>query len=355
MCERGLYVELGAFKHNVYLDFVEVADDAAGHFAQLNHHLNGQGVESINEALKEYAIAPLLQHFDRLLSSAAFQEFSDQRLAAGQGELDTAFEEKLGTYYVAAIETAAGYVPAPIDVKPISASFNARLGAILRVTSVPKRFRLTGEKKYANAMRYLLGNLEDKAEIIRVIYGWLVLHQTGRLSDRPNKEEQAISLCSDWLLFKRVNRLLSEPETQLLRILIRWQNWHTRRNLPAPTAYRVLLALLADTEVQQFVGINRYDNVLWFNKERFETLLWGLFFVAVVHHTAEPRMPKKAAAQAIFDIYQLCASWLKAKDKSDYQVERLLKNLQGKASPAAKEKNKTQRKSRKNSVREQSK
>ncbi|MGC9333583.1 MAG: 4-alpha-glucanotransferase, partial [Anaerolineae bacterium] len=42
--EEGLYVELGAFKYVVYLDFREVEDDAEGRYAQLAAALAGRGV-----------------------------------------------------------------------------------------------------------------------------------------------------------------------------------------------------------------------------------------------------------------------------------------------------------------------
>ncbi len=51
LCDQGLYVELGAFKYVVYLDFREVADDAERHYAQLAANLAGRGVPSIAEAL----------------------------------------------------------------------------------------------------------------------------------------------------------------------------------------------------------------------------------------------------------------------------------------------------------------
>jgi 4-alpha-glucanotransferase len=52
LCDQGLYVELGAFKYVVYLDFREVADDVERHYAQLAAKLAGRGVPSIAEALR---------------------------------------------------------------------------------------------------------------------------------------------------------------------------------------------------------------------------------------------------------------------------------------------------------------
>jgi 4-alpha-glucanotransferase len=52
-CDKGLYVELGAFKYLVYLDFREVEDGPEQHYRRLAAHLGGRGVPSIEEALRE--------------------------------------------------------------------------------------------------------------------------------------------------------------------------------------------------------------------------------------------------------------------------------------------------------------
>ena len=52
MSDRGLYVELGAYKLHVFLDFREVQDNDLHHYAHLAAFLNERGVPSINEALQ---------------------------------------------------------------------------------------------------------------------------------------------------------------------------------------------------------------------------------------------------------------------------------------------------------------
>jgi hypothetical protein len=51
--EKGLMAELGAFKYHVFLNFRQVQDNVWHHYAQLNSYLNGRGVPSIDDALKE--------------------------------------------------------------------------------------------------------------------------------------------------------------------------------------------------------------------------------------------------------------------------------------------------------------
>jgi hypothetical protein len=51
--EKGLYVELAAYKKNVFLDFREVVDDENGRYAQLCGMLEGKGVPDIDEMMRK--------------------------------------------------------------------------------------------------------------------------------------------------------------------------------------------------------------------------------------------------------------------------------------------------------------
>ena len=57
--ERGLYVELDAYKYHVFLDFREVCDNEWHHYGHLHAYLNGRGVPSIDEAMREIFLRPM--------------------------------------------------------------------------------------------------------------------------------------------------------------------------------------------------------------------------------------------------------------------------------------------------------
>ena len=68
LCERGLYVELGAYGRHVWIDLREVHDND-GSYARLHHELNGRGVGSIEIALRESALVGVHAPFEELLSA----------------------------------------------------------------------------------------------------------------------------------------------------------------------------------------------------------------------------------------------------------------------------------------------
>ena len=43
-------------------------------------------------------------------------------------------------------------------------------------------------------------------------------------------------------------------------------------------AYQILSSILSDSDALNYLGVNRYQDVLWFNKEAFEDLMWWLIY-----------------------------------------------------------------------------
>ena len=110
----------------------------------------------------------------------------------------------------------------------------------------------------------------------------------------------------------------------LIKLLTSNQRWFEFK-APQPAArlaFAVLSRLLRDSEVQQFVGVNRYQGVLWFNQEAYEQLCCWLTLPAVVDSIVN-LTDEKAAAQ-IEERLAVVHKLLAASEESAYQVEKLL-------------------------------
>ncbi len=67
--DKGLYFELDAYAYKVLIDFHEVEDNGEGQYRQLAIYLNGRGVPSINEAIRELMLAPVLNPIRELINA----------------------------------------------------------------------------------------------------------------------------------------------------------------------------------------------------------------------------------------------------------------------------------------------
>jgi hypothetical protein len=110
-----------------------------------------------------------------------------------------------------------------------------------------------------------------------------------------------------------------------IKILTSHQRWFVTPTRAAQgLPHRVLESWLEDDEVQQFLHVNRYQSILWFNKEAFERLLqWMLLVAAVTIGSGSPRAPDEIV-QAIARCGDVVQKLHQAKEESGYQVEKLL-------------------------------
>jgi hypothetical protein len=88
--------------------------------------------------------------------------------------------------------------------------------------------------------------------------------------------------------------------------------------------YNLLRTWFEDGDLQRFIGVNRYQGILWFNREAFRTVLWWMYTAAVIEILAESNGLLEEAAARIDACYALVKRIEKAEQGSSYQVERLL-------------------------------
>jgi hypothetical protein len=219
------------------------------------------------------------------------------------------------------------------DVLAISSEMKAILEGVLQLSSTGERFPLPRSRKYKTAMKYLTTKTLSRSKAI--LYSWAFTASLGKLispdADHPQTDSAEISRSwvDEWLLGKIITGTLQELGVDeeaarnaitLVKILIKHRS---------PGAHPIIFdakKLLSDVAVQSFVGVNRYQDVLWYNKESFEELVWWLYATSVIIISASQGIEKEAGetAKAILEQYDAAQHLLTAEAESGYQVEKLL-------------------------------
>ncbi len=81
--------------------------------------------------------------------------------------------------------------------------------------------------------------------------------------------------------------------------------------------------------MRHFLQVNRFRDVLWFNKEAFAQLLWWLVVLVVLDLGNEPLLRDVAAQNQFMEQYLIIRDLEKAAQESEYQVEKLLAAVKG--------------------------
>jgi hypothetical protein len=142
----------------------------------------------------------------------------------------------------------------------------------------------------------------------------------------------------EWLLGKLVAGTLQDLgldegaawwSVGLAKILISHQAWCEPGMSKRKRAFQALDSWLKDGEVQQFLQVNRYGGVLWYNGESFDQLLPWMLTIATVEISAGAKGAAEQVAQQIVACYDVVRTLQRAEQASEYQVVRLLEAVKG--------------------------
>jgi glycosidase len=330
--EKGLYVELDAYKYHVFIDLREVQDNQWHHYAQIASYLNGRGIPSIEEALKEMLLQPLHDVFKELANPGMFRRLTNARTTQPHAQPDQKLMEEIEKKTMDLFREVKQLSGGEEDEMTIAREVRHKLEAILCLPIITSRFSRLQPKGAKEAAEYLHKKLTDSIYIWATLFSWLFVHALGKSVSQTDFAEQSRSWIVEWRLGKTIAEVLTElgwdeattwrPVT-LIKILTNHQGWFSEK-----AVHQVMEKLLKDSEVQQFLQINRYNDILWFNKEAFEELIWWLMLVSAIVNGFDPFRPVKELMKAFERCWSMIQSLQEAEQKSEYQVEKLLSALQ---------------------------
>jgi len=320
-----------------------VQDNEWHQYADLAAYLNGRGVPSIDEALREILLQPVHRAFKDLVSAHMFDLLKpDVDLNGVESKTSSLLREsKLvahgSGHEVAIAQSVRRKLAAALDLWP-------RPGEAVSGGPVGEEDKLRAEVLGAPAeeaaaarkaapvdpVDYLRAQLPGDAATWGTLFGWLFVHDLGRVVSGEDSEQRSRSWIDEWLLGRIVAGALQESgldelaawrAVSAIRILTAHQHWFDFEGLGQAPAYQILSDWLKDDEVRRFLHVNRYKDLLWFNQESFGQLLGWMLAVALIALRADDSRPDTGASiRACFETVQALH---RAAERSGYQVEKL--------------------------------
>src|SRR6185503_5763980 len=138
------YVELGAYKCHVFIDIREVQDNAWRQYADLAAYLGGRGVPSVDEALKELFLQPILQPFKELVNGETFGRLYAARIKQPDQTLDTELLDQVEQRTVALLQGIKAFAGAEGDEATVAQDIRRTLEAVLQLLVLQSRFPVDG-------------------------------------------------------------------------------------------------------------------------------------------------------------------------------------------------------------------
>ena len=337
LCGKGLYVELGAYKYHVFIDFREVRDNPWRHYAQIAEDLNGRGVPSIEDALKEMLLQPLQDAFKELVNGDMFRHLMEARITQPQAQLDQKLMEEIEKKINRLLQETKRLSGGGEEGMTIAREIRRKLEAILYLPILTSRYPRLQPKGVKAAAEYLHKKLIDSTTTWATLFGWLFVHALGKVINQKGFAEQSRTWIDEWRLGKTMFGVLTGlgleenaagSSLTVIKWLTRHQRWFEVKPLNQKSAHAELELLLKDGDLREFLQINQYKDTWWFNKEAFEEMLWWLMMVAALTIGSDPLRPVNGVIEELERCYSMIQEWQQAEEKSEYQVEKLLSTLQ---------------------------
>jgi len=363
LCERGLYIELAAYKRHVFADFHEVRDGRDRRFARLAGELKGSGVWRIDEAAREVAARPVRRPFRELVNAGFFQWLLTNRISDPAVVLSPAVGEEVlrkSSHVARGIRYALD--GAGVD-EMMETAMRRDFQAILQLPVIDSRFPWPRSRVYAGAIRYLMSGLGvsrpadaaaapasgpvvpppllapaiDEPLAWISLFAWAAVRSLGRTSEGTGAASESIAVMGEWMLDGVIADTLREmgfeedaagQAVKMIAALTNHQHWSRADGPAKKRARRLAGALFDDACVRQVLNVNEYQGVVYFNKEAFASLLWHLMAIAAIDATADPARPAAEASAGVRSAFEVILALHKAEAQSEYRVEKLKSALE---------------------------
>ncbi len=331
IAERGLFLELHAYQYYVLLDIQEVQDDALGSYRQLNAYLQGRGVPDLQMARRELLQQPVQNPLRQIINPGYFQYLLEQRLGGKKPALAPNLlgeAQQKANDLLAGISALTGF---DTNRATLSRAIALELLQVLALPLLEQRYPLPGSRLYPKAAVYWREGLEAAGERWLALFAYTFLHRAGELSGETDAQQLTLSWFDEW----QVGRMLTETAqalghsqeaagrvTRQVRLLIGQQGWFAE--LGALPLGEILQGWLAKEEVRTFLGINRYQGVLWFNHEAFDDFLWLMLTGATLEAMNDPRLSAPDVIERLVSTHEVIQRLQAAEEGSGFQLEKLL-------------------------------
>ena len=304
----GLYVELGAFKYNVFWEFRQIQDNEYNHYRNLNFYLEGRGVSNIQEALQETFLSPIHVPFKQVVNSG-FINYINLCLKSKKDE------NKIIKEFEIKFSNLANEIG---KFQKISSNKNQL--STIALNEFKFLFKL--KKKEFKLTAALV------KKILPVLLSFITVNKINQLLGKKDLSTYNLSILEDWLLRKIIYNAFvefygddysTEKYYQTLKVLLSFSTWFTDA-IDNPT--KAINVLFSSDNVQNLLQFNRYQEVLYFNAENFEELLKILFLNNLLLQS-----DKKLTSKKISDGLAIIKKIGKAAKSAGYRVSDFVETL----------------------------
>lgn len=307
IAENGFRIQLFGYQYRVCLHFREVFD-SDGRYERLYYLLNGKGVSSVDEALKEMELLPLHSRYENFFSYDNVEKIRtyliykpDKKKKVAEIPLSGKFDDELKQL----ITEFSKYSEEIKSIEKVKKKFHNQLSSCREFLQIwithNQRKNVTKWVKNCDNILPLNSKVETNREYLTFINLILLKQLLSKKSDRDK-----INIFFDELLLSKpvtsilerhsdgsINQRIELIKLLLTAFLFEKKKVEKKKNNSIPKlteksdtekhdTLSSIKVLLSEKNVNKFLSVNEFQGITYFNKERFvELLLWVMLFYLI--------------------------------------------------------------------------
>ena len=286
ICDSGLYIVLGGYQYNAFLDFREVYDYSGTYF-QINNFLNGRGVPSVEYARNELHLSDVHLSLRKLLSPDILYKFDsllteDKMEKAGIKEIFLVISADIN-YIINELNRIKNVPFNNLEIlKQIEEDINY---ARLFLSALREIDMLDNKPDWFNRLAIQLTIFGENGKNINrnLLLPIILLRNLSHyeINDLPGTGNLIDKLMMDRIFYEMLDRMgLDHSDISQILFLLRAI---IKDDIPDNiNAGKFLENIEVHFESADFIGLHEYEGVRYFNKENFESYIdWQLTFSGI--------------------------------------------------------------------------
>ncbi len=351
--EEGFKVHLFGYQYRVCLNFKEIYD-SDGRYEKLYLQLNGKGVASIEEALKEMDLLPLHSIVANLFSNyniEGIRNYLTSKVGKKKDKDDEPVlpEEVIKDYRILTSELK-NFAALKLKDEKVESQFLSDMKSARDFYQLIIKYN--SRKKVTKWMQKLDSMLPVNSETVnnhKLVTLIIVLSFKNHFVLGTGKNDVDL-LFYNLLLHKPLSGIIENQMTennsfvvlQIIKALITFYYIKSKRmkarskkkkrydesgNKSNKILIDTLNVLLDSNIVNNLLHINEFEGTTYFNKERFEELIYWILLIQILDLFDNTQNEEKKLIQDIKKAFEKTETLIKEADESGYDLNKFRKNV----------------------------
>ncbi|WP_243692861.1 alpha-amylase family glycosyl hydrolase [Treponema sp. J25] len=308
LAEQGLFIALDGYQSQVFLDIHEVEDNSLGHWRKLWNELAGRGVQNLHSAFQDLFLRDLYGAFKELVKPSFFNAIRALCDPAEKSIKAAPFLESIRGAALRYVQIARDYLDGAsgqyesferdssytmVQDEKIWESFALSLQRLFKLVEYEGRPPAAFSTSTKNLIKELVRTCGEQPRVASYVAGYAILALNRGIIGEGASGKDARRLVDHWCLDRKLKEVYQEmgyPFEEVDRVveLLKLILEHSTRELaPEETQEKNKALLLAreiftDAHTRAFLGVHLFNDIEWFNKERFEEALLYATLVACI-------------------------------------------------------------------------